>query len=621
MATTSYTFPFASTLEGWYHAQDPATSAQWTGSYGNPAGSLWAYFSTFNYTGYCTWYTASVAWGTIFPSLPDSALVTKVRMSVDTRCLERNAYMTYAQWSDTTGAIQNALVFSDYGGNHEMWAGRVAADAEGSWTSSGDSDWVDVHANSQEKTDVINVYLKSAYQAGIGGTGVFSHLADNVKIEIEYNPNYTLTCESGSYAVTGKNVALDLTVPVATGSYTATGYDVGFNLNLPLASGSYALTGQDVGIRRIMFADSGIYSLTGQFVGLRGDFILGLSQGSYTYTGYPIGISWTLIVDSGSYTTTGYDPTLLADLILGATAGSYTLTGPDTGLHFNHLLTQSTVGSYAVTPYDVDLIADRLLEPAYGSYTVTGVDIGLIADYGFGLDSGSYTVTPFSVDLLADRLLVPDWGNYAVTGQDVNTLVDRQLELGQGSYTITGQVMTPYAHRVVVPVFGNYTLTGIDQGIIFAREMLVDYGSYVLTGNDIASWPTSMLDPRYLVADLWLSFDDPADYDTSGSTRPFKFPLKIGYMYGFGSGLGGSRPSWASPAVNDREMVILDANNRVVVDTAEIEDDHETIYYRRTWTTDTEIIGWEKKRAVLLVVVRTDGQDEEKYEAVLAHNY
>ncbi len=122
----------------------------------------------------------------------------------------------------------------------------------------------------------------------------------------------------------------------------------------------------------------------------------------------------------------------------------------------------------------------------------------------------------------------------------------------------------------------------------------------------LANAPPS-LDIRYLLADLWLAYDDPADYALpAGSVRPFKLPFKVGYMYGFGTAGGGAKPAWAADAVNAREMVILDANDNVVIDTALDEgSSHPTIYYRRDWADRLEIVGWEKQNAVLFAVVHT----------------
>lgn len=134
-----------------------------------------------------------------------------------------------------------------------------------------------------------------------------------------------------------------------------------------------------------------------------------------------------------------------------------------------------------------------------------------------------------------------------------------------------------------------------------------------LTGSNyplLANAPPS-LDIRYLLADLWLAYDDPADYALpAGSVRPFTLPFKIGYMYGFGTGGGGTKPAWAANAVNAREMVILDANDNVVIDTALDEgSSHPTIYYRRDWADRLEIVGWEKQNAVLFAVVHTQWPD------------
>lgn len=131
----------------------------------------------------------------------------------------------------------------------------------------------------------------------------------------------------------------------------------------------------------------------------------------------------------------------------------------------------------------------------------------------------------------------------------------------------------------------------------------------VIVGSDypLASAPPST-DIRYLLADLWLAYDDPADYAAPGQVTPFKPPFRVYYMYGFG-GDASSPPAGVAPVVNDREMVIMDATGRIVIDTALLEPGHSTHYYRKPWSTRLEITGWEKEFAVLFVVAHTQWPD------------
>jgi hypothetical protein len=526
MPTISNTFTFTASAGSWTGYSEDHTSTSWD-SDGNPGGSLQAGYSsatTQQETAYWEW---SGTWAELFSGfgLPDSALVKKVRISVDTRC---NQYVNMfdVAFSASTGTPGNAVRFYDTAFN-ELWAGRSVTGSEGSWTGSGLTDWHDVASSAQETTSTIKFQLWGAFHGAVNGGA--SLLWDNFKVEIEYAHR------------------------------------------LVAVQGSYTLTGYPLDILTTLLAAQGSYTLTGNAVGLIVDRKLSLTQGAYVLTGYESNRGYTLALASGDYTVTGYATPLLVDRTIPIDAGGYALTGQDVGF-LRGLVLDAVSGSYSLTGQATGLLVDRIIALAQGSYVVTGYATGLGVDRALPLDQGSYVLSGQNVDLLADRRLVAD----------------------QGSYTLTG-----YATA--------FPLT---------RHLSLDQGSYVLTGFDTPTWATIDADARYLIYDLWLAYDDPADYDTASETKPFKLPLRIGYMYGFGE-YGGALPGFASTPVNDREMVILDADDRVVIDTAEIESGHETIYYRRAWTDDLDIVGWEKKHAVLFVVVRTNNQDEHTYSAVL----
>ena len=91
--------------------------------------------------------------------------------------------------------------------------------------------------------------------------------------------NYSLTCASGSYAVTGKvaTFALAKKLTAATGSYAVSGQSATFVLarNLPCSAGSYGITGTAAtlthgsgGTAYSLACASGAYSLTGNTANL-----------------------------------------------------------------------------------------------------------------------------------------------------------------------------------------------------------------------------------------------------------------------------------------------------------------------------------------------------------------
>lgn len=159
---------------------------------------------------------------------------------------------------------------------------------------------------------------------------------------------YTLTAQSGSYAVSGQQATLLR------------------HRNLTASSGTYNITGQSVNITYSPTA--AVYTLTAQ-------------AGSYTLTGIAATLlkSKLLSTSSGSYSTTGNSATISKNRVLTATSGSYTITGRSATLTYVPLtpvytLTAQT-GVYNITGQTAQLLRHRLLTTSAGSYVYTGQSI------------------------------------------------------------------------------------------------------------------------------------------------------------------------------------------------------------------------------------------------------
>jgi len=85
---------------------------------------------------------------------------------------------------------------------------------------------------------------------------------------------YSLTCSTGSYAITGKDASIVCSrkLDAVNGSYAITGKDASIvcSRKLDAVNGSYAITGKDASIiftpNRVLIALSGSYSIIGQDV-------------------------------------------------------------------------------------------------------------------------------------------------------------------------------------------------------------------------------------------------------------------------------------------------------------------------------------------------------------------
>lgn len=205
--------------------------------------------------------------------------------------------------------------------------------------------------------------------------------------------NYTLTCDVGSYSLTGIAALLRR----------------GFSLVADV--GSYALTGQDAALRRgyTLVADTGTYALTGQDAALRRGYSLVCDVGAYSLTGNDAtltysagGTAYALTCDTGAYSLTGYDATLVftpgaANYSLACDTGVYALTGNAAVMSLGRRLVLD-VGSYSVTGQAANLVYGRRLVCETGVYALAGGDADLIYTttgpiaYSLTCETGAYVL-------------------------------------------------------------------------------------------------------------------------------------------------------------------------------------------------------------------------------------
>lgn len=92
-------------------------------------------------------------------------------------------------------------------------------------------------------------------------------------------------------------------------------------------------------------------------------------------------------------------------------------------------------------------------------------------------------------------------------------------------------------------------------------------------------------DIKYLLGDLFVSFDDISD--------TFVWPLKIAWLYGFGSNVVSAPPGYPTP-VNAFDIIIQDANNVVVFNSTE-----STRFTNNLWDNRLRILEWTNVDRVL----------------------
>lgn len=276
---------------------------------------------------------------------------------------------------------------------------------------------------------------------------------------------YTLTADSGSFALTGQSTGLAFNRVLASdsGSFALTGQAAALTFNRTLAadSGSFALAGQDATptFSRVLSAASGSYALAGQGATL-------------TYT--PIsGATYTLAAASGSFALAGQGAVLLQNRSLAADSGSFALTGQDATLARGYMMPAQS-GDYSVAGQDAALIASRRLAADSEAFALAGQNADLTYTpitgntYTLSASSGSFVLTGQDAQLLQNRVLAADAATYALAGQSA-------------TLTYSGGVSAIYPSPSVV-LFGTaYGPTGVEYTGTFAVPSAASIAAQVRT--------------------------------------------------------------------------------------------------------------------------------------------
>lgn len=295
---------------------------------------------------------------------------------------------------------------------------------------------------------------------------------------------FKLTCDAGSFTLTGSNVGL------AEGSAQTGGLVVGSSTSFVGEGWIGAGEAPPAGSPYTLTCDAGTFTLTGTAVGLKQGYVLPIAAGSFTLTGSDAARDLSMSLVAGSFTLTGQDITLTpsgTDPVLTADAGTFTLTGGTVGLAQGYALPLDA-GTFTLSGTAVGLRAARTLSLAAGSFSLTGTAVGLAAQRRLALAAGSFTLTGSDVTLTpsgAAPVLTVDAGAFSLTGQAIGLRAARTLALSAGSFAISGQAATLAAARTFPLAAGAFSLSGQDVTLTYdpAAILICDAGSFVVGGQ------------------------------------------------------------------------------------------------------------------------------------------
>lgn len=294
---------------------------------------------------------------------------------------------------------------------------------------------------------------------------------------VHYTPAttvYTLTCDAGSYSLTGTSATLKAIrkLIAATDAYIMTGTSAALALRKTLSAtpGAYALTGTDATIRstRKVIATPGAYAISG--------------------TNAVVRAVRKVVATPGSYAETGTDATLKTVRKVIATPGTYALTGTQATVKAIRRLV-ATPGTFAESGTDATLKAIRKLLADPGSYALTGTSADLYVAtgpqiYTLVCTPGAYTMSGTSATLKANRRLVTATDAYIMAGTSAKLTAIRKLVVTPGAYALSGTSGTLYRRFILVASSGVYSVTGTAASMNAVRKLIAQSGAYVLSGTD-----------------------------------------------------------------------------------------------------------------------------------------
>jgi hypothetical protein len=233
--------------------------------------------------------------------------------------------------------------------------------------------------------------------------------------------NYSLSVDSGSFALSGTVAGLRATrkLTVGSGSFSETGTAATLKFNHPLAAGSgtFVESGTAVGLlaTRKLTAGSGTFSESGTAASLVRTYKVSAVSGTFIETGAATGLRATrllsavgatflesgtaailnysgtsavLVAVAGAVNLSGTVAALYRNAVLATASGSFAEAGTIAALYRGNLKILASPGDYFLTGSPTSLLRKALLTALSGSFVLSGTNAA-INPGGFKIIAGS----------------------------------------------------------------------------------------------------------------------------------------------------------------------------------------------------------------------------------------
>lgn len=221
-------------------------------------------------------------------------------------------------------------------------------------------------------------------------------------------PDYTITAETGTFALTG----------------TATTF--ASNYRVTAAPGAFSLTGNASGLyaTRLVTADPATFTLAGTDTNILYNRAILAEPGAFTLAGNAAALlaSFKVTADPAAYTVTANDAALSRMLRLACEPGTFALSGNDANLLVSYVLAAQTQ-AYTVTGNAADILKTYLLLADAGAFTLNGQNAELRQQYRIAAQTAALTLNASPAAILARYRLAVEPGGYVLAGLDADISV------------------------------------------------------------------------------------------------------------------------------------------------------------------------------------------------------
>jgi len=312
--------------------------------------------------------------------------------------------------------------------------------------------------------------------------------------------------------------AQTVTVNASSGWRSVTVELLDASLSLSCDSGSYALSGQSTSFNSSRPADRGLFTLIGREASLKRGYRLAADQATFNATliASDLSVGKSVSADTCSYELTGNDATLSRSAstayTLNTGAGGYSLSG-NTAEAFAARRLAADAQSYAASGIDVALKRNYRLTTITGAFALTDNAVGVLRGIRLPVDAAGVTLAGFNTSLIKgiSKFLLASPQSYTANGSDIELAPRRKLSADTSGFVVSGSALSfNYARRLVAAVASTeltpfsidtrrslrfpttraiYTLTAVNSDLLCERKMTIDYGSYLVTEGAVGLAP------------------------------------------------------------------------------------------------------------------------------------